>query len=207
MSFELKVLFLTLASAAYYIIILSTKKMLFVAYGIVLYGHISSSLNCSRWDWMWTVDQSISDQVQPRNHVISQSWCLPIPSKDNACINPSLHWIYYCVKHGNRSKCSVLFSQHRRCIHPEIDRAGETPPGDELHIYHPLPGHYAHHCTTGNCISLSLFNFVPISVPHIPNWQTEIRLKTEICKWSPYMFTFKYCSQISLIAFVVVYWK
>ncbi|XP_070815652.1 adenylate cyclase type 7 isoform X2 [Chaetodon trifascialis] len=49
-SFELKVLFLTLASAAYYIIILSTKGALFVAYGKVLYFHFSSSWNCSRED-------------------------------------------------------------------------------------------------------------------------------------------------------------
>lgn len=48
-SFELKVLFLTLASAAYYIIILNTKRVLFVAYGNVLYGRISSSWSCSRW--------------------------------------------------------------------------------------------------------------------------------------------------------------
>nr|XP_046269996.1 adenylate cyclase type 7 isoform X2 [Scatophagus argus] len=46
-SFELKVLFLTLASAAYYIIILSTKRMLFVTYGNVLYSHLSNSRNCS----------------------------------------------------------------------------------------------------------------------------------------------------------------
>ncbi|XP_076603937.1 adenylate cyclase type 7 isoform X3 [Chaetodon auriga] len=49
-SFELKVLFLTLASAAYYIIILSTKRDLFVAYGNVLYSHFSSNWNCSRED-------------------------------------------------------------------------------------------------------------------------------------------------------------
>ncbi|XP_030271299.1 adenylate cyclase type 7 isoform X1 [Sparus aurata] len=46
-SFELKVLFLTLASAAYYIIILSTKNDLFVAYGNILYANNSSSWNCS----------------------------------------------------------------------------------------------------------------------------------------------------------------
>uniref|UniRef100_A0A671X251 Adenylate cyclase type 7 n=1 Tax=Sparus aurata TaxID=8175 RepID=A0A671X251_SPAAU len=43
-SFELKVLFLTLASAAYYIIILSTKNDLFVAYGNILYANNSSRL-------------------------------------------------------------------------------------------------------------------------------------------------------------------
>uniref|UniRef100_A0A671X8F8 Adenylate cyclase type 7 n=1 Tax=Sparus aurata TaxID=8175 RepID=A0A671X8F8_SPAAU len=46
-SFELKVLFLTLASAAYYIIILSTKNDLFVAYGNILYANNSSS-----WNWL-----------------------------------------------------------------------------------------------------------------------------------------------------------
>lgn len=45
-SFELKVLFLTVASVAYYVIILSTKRALFVAYGNFLCN--SSSLNCSR---------------------------------------------------------------------------------------------------------------------------------------------------------------
>uniref|UniRef100_A0A671X4F5 Adenylate cyclase type 7 n=1 Tax=Sparus aurata TaxID=8175 RepID=A0A671X4F5_SPAAU len=42
-SFELKVLFLTLASAAYYIIILSTKNDLFVAYGNILYANNSKN--------------------------------------------------------------------------------------------------------------------------------------------------------------------
>ncbi|XP_035538033.1 adenylate cyclase type 7 isoform X2 [Morone saxatilis] len=46
-SFELKVLFLTLASAAYYIIILGTKRELFVDYGNVLCANISSTCNCS----------------------------------------------------------------------------------------------------------------------------------------------------------------
>uniref|UniRef100_A0A8D3DPP0 Adenylate cyclase type 7 n=1 Tax=Scophthalmus maximus TaxID=52904 RepID=A0A8D3DPP0_SCOMX len=40
-SFELKVLFLTLASTVYYVIILSTKRELFVAYGIVLCIYIT----------------------------------------------------------------------------------------------------------------------------------------------------------------------
>uniref|UniRef100_A0A8D3D6Y1 Adenylate cyclase type 7 n=1 Tax=Scophthalmus maximus TaxID=52904 RepID=A0A8D3D6Y1_SCOMX len=48
-SFELKVLFLTLASTVYYVIILSTKRELFVAYGIVLYAQTNASWNCSRW--------------------------------------------------------------------------------------------------------------------------------------------------------------
>ncbi|KAK2919769.1 adenylate cyclase type 7 isoform X3 [Channa argus] len=46
-SFELKVLFLTLASTTYYILILSTKKELFVAYGNILYAQTNSSCNCS----------------------------------------------------------------------------------------------------------------------------------------------------------------
>ncbi|XP_073320262.1 adenylate cyclase type 7 isoform X2 [Pagrus major] len=49
-SFELKVLFLTLASAVYYIIILSTKSDLFVAYGNILYANSSSNWNCSSLD-------------------------------------------------------------------------------------------------------------------------------------------------------------
>lgn len=46
-SFELKVFFLTVASTAYYIIILSTKRELFVAYGNFLDVQINSSTNCS----------------------------------------------------------------------------------------------------------------------------------------------------------------
>ncbi|XP_026149097.1 adenylate cyclase type 7 isoform X3 [Mastacembelus armatus] len=46
-SFELKVLFLTLASTAYYIIILSTKRELFVTYGNIIYAETNSSWNCS----------------------------------------------------------------------------------------------------------------------------------------------------------------
>lgn len=49
-SFELKVLFLLLAFAAYYIIILGTKQKLFVVYGQVLYARINGSFNCSRED-------------------------------------------------------------------------------------------------------------------------------------------------------------
>ncbi|XP_075934180.1 adenylate cyclase type 7 [Anarhichas minor] len=50
-SFELKVLFLTLASTAYYIIILSTKRELFVAYGnFLLAQHFNNSWNCSSRD-------------------------------------------------------------------------------------------------------------------------------------------------------------
>ncbi|XP_026149096.1 adenylate cyclase type 7 isoform X2 [Mastacembelus armatus] len=49
-SFELKVLFLTLASTAYYIIILSTKRELFVTYGNIIYAETNSSWNCSRGD-------------------------------------------------------------------------------------------------------------------------------------------------------------
>ncbi|XP_029282918.1 adenylate cyclase type 7 isoform X1 [Cottoperca gobio] len=46
-SFELKVLFLTLASTVYYIIILSTKRDLFIVYGkVLLYQHLDS-WNCS----------------------------------------------------------------------------------------------------------------------------------------------------------------
>ncbi|XP_029978536.1 adenylate cyclase type 7 isoform X2 [Sphaeramia orbicularis] len=47
-SFELKVLFLTLASTIYYIIILTSKRDLFVTYGIVLYAQVADSWNCSR---------------------------------------------------------------------------------------------------------------------------------------------------------------
>ncbi|KAG7242568.1 hypothetical protein INR49_020281 [Caranx melampygus] len=46
-SFELKVLFLTIASTAYYIIILSTKRDLFVFYGYFLYTQKNNSWNCS----------------------------------------------------------------------------------------------------------------------------------------------------------------
>ncbi|XP_059206578.1 adenylate cyclase type 7 isoform X2 [Centropristis striata] len=46
-SFELKVLFLTLASTAYYIIILSTKRELFVVYGNFLHAEQLDSWNCS----------------------------------------------------------------------------------------------------------------------------------------------------------------
>ncbi|XP_069030281.1 adenylate cyclase type 7 isoform X1 [Embiotoca jacksoni] len=46
-SFELKVLFLTVASTAYYIIILSTKQDLFVAYGNFLGTQINNSYNHS----------------------------------------------------------------------------------------------------------------------------------------------------------------
>ncbi|KAI4829814.1 hypothetical protein KUCAC02_001479 [Chaenocephalus aceratus] len=46
-SFELKVLFLTLASTAYYIIILSTNRELFVDYGRFLHAQESGSWNCS----------------------------------------------------------------------------------------------------------------------------------------------------------------
>uniref|UniRef100_A0A3Q3JJF7 adenylate cyclase n=1 Tax=Monopterus albus TaxID=43700 RepID=A0A3Q3JJF7_MONAL len=46
-SFELKVFFLTLASTAYYVIILSIKKELFVDYGKILYSQTNSSWNCS----------------------------------------------------------------------------------------------------------------------------------------------------------------
>ncbi|XP_056881702.1 adenylate cyclase type 7 isoform X2 [Takifugu flavidus] len=46
-SFELKVLFLTLASAAFYIFILSTKSLLFVAYAKIVFAPNSPSWNCS----------------------------------------------------------------------------------------------------------------------------------------------------------------
>ncbi|XP_042338293.1 adenylate cyclase type 7 isoform X2 [Plectropomus leopardus] len=46
-SFELKVLFLALASTAYSIIILSTKRELFVIYGEILYAPHHYSWNCS----------------------------------------------------------------------------------------------------------------------------------------------------------------
>ncbi|XP_071385347.1 adenylate cyclase type 7 [Centroberyx affinis] len=54
-SFELKVLFLTLASTAYYIIILSCKRRLFVAYGHILYH---GELNCSSIE-----DESVLDEL------------------------------------------------------------------------------------------------------------------------------------------------
>ncbi|XP_070690873.1 adenylate cyclase type 7 isoform X2 [Pempheris klunzingeri] len=47
-SFELKVMFLTVASAAYYYIILRTKREFFVAYGNILYAQATT--NCSRED-------------------------------------------------------------------------------------------------------------------------------------------------------------
>ncbi|XP_077375819.1 adenylate cyclase type 7 isoform X2 [Festucalex cinctus] len=46
-SLELKVLFLALTSSAYYIIILSTNKQLFVAYASVLHAQITGDGNCS----------------------------------------------------------------------------------------------------------------------------------------------------------------
>ncbi|XP_026234879.1 adenylate cyclase type 7 isoform X2 [Anabas testudineus] len=46
-SFELKVLFLTLASTVYYVLILRTKSDLFRAYRNVLYTRTNSSCNCS----------------------------------------------------------------------------------------------------------------------------------------------------------------
>ncbi|KAI3377682.1 hypothetical protein L3Q82_008839 [Scortum barcoo] len=46
-SFELKVLFLVLASGCYYGIILSTKRESFEAYGNVLFSEISEDFNCS----------------------------------------------------------------------------------------------------------------------------------------------------------------
>ncbi|KAM6980412.1 adenylate cyclase type 7 isoform 2-T2 [Aplochiton taeniatus] len=46
-SFELKVIFLTLASTAYYIIILSSKRELFTAYGKMLYAQVNNTWNCS----------------------------------------------------------------------------------------------------------------------------------------------------------------
>lgn len=49
-SFELKVLFLSLASTAYYIIILSTKRELFVVYGNFLFAQQLNSWNCTRED-------------------------------------------------------------------------------------------------------------------------------------------------------------
>uniref|UniRef100_A0A3P8VRB1 Adenylate cyclase type 7 n=1 Tax=Cynoglossus semilaevis TaxID=244447 RepID=A0A3P8VRB1_CYNSE len=49
-SFELKVLFLTLASTTYYILILSTKSQLFMIYGNVLYSQANMSWNCSSTD-------------------------------------------------------------------------------------------------------------------------------------------------------------
>uniref|UniRef100_A0A8C8A4B8 Adenylate cyclase type 7 n=1 Tax=Oryzias sinensis TaxID=183150 RepID=A0A8C8A4B8_9TELE len=49
-SFELKVLFLTLASTTYYIIIFSSSKDYFKAYGDFLHAQINSSCNDSRWD-------------------------------------------------------------------------------------------------------------------------------------------------------------
>ncbi|CAB1452895.1 unnamed protein product [Pleuronectes platessa] len=49
-SFELKVLFLTLASTVYYILILSTNRELFLAYGNVLYAQTNSSWDCSSRD-------------------------------------------------------------------------------------------------------------------------------------------------------------
>ncbi|XP_029354937.1 adenylate cyclase type 7 [Echeneis naucrates] len=48
-SFEIKTLFLSLASIAYYVIILSTNKKLFVEYGHFLYSQ-NNSYNCSRND-------------------------------------------------------------------------------------------------------------------------------------------------------------
>ncbi|XP_074466028.1 adenylate cyclase type 7 isoform X2 [Sebastes fasciatus] len=49
-SFELKVLFLSLASTAYYIIILSTKRDLFVVYGNLLCAQQPDCCNCTRDD-------------------------------------------------------------------------------------------------------------------------------------------------------------
>ncbi|XP_072318109.1 adenylate cyclase type 7 isoform X2 [Eucyclogobius newberryi] len=50
LSFELKVLFLTLASIIYYVLILTSKKELFESYGNVLFTQVSGNWNCSGQD-------------------------------------------------------------------------------------------------------------------------------------------------------------
>uniref|UniRef100_A0AAQ6AHH5 Adenylate cyclase type 7 n=1 Tax=Amphiprion ocellaris TaxID=80972 RepID=A0AAQ6AHH5_AMPOC len=59
-SFELKVLFLTVASTAYYIIILSTRSHLFLAYEKFLNAQINGSWNCNRWEKVNPVASLIS---------------------------------------------------------------------------------------------------------------------------------------------------
>uniref|UniRef100_A0A671X212 Adenylate cyclase type 7 n=1 Tax=Sparus aurata TaxID=8175 RepID=A0A671X212_SPAAU len=64
-SFELKVLFLTLASAAYYIIILSTKNDLFVAYGNILYNE-----SCFRQDFLLKYkNRTEQDEIETRENL------------------------------------------------------------------------------------------------------------------------------------------
>lgn len=55
-SFELKVLFLTLASTVYYVIILTSKLELFEAYGKLLFNQTVHNWNCSRWILSCTVE-------------------------------------------------------------------------------------------------------------------------------------------------------
>uniref|UniRef100_A0A672ZQK7 Adenylate cyclase type 7 n=1 Tax=Sphaeramia orbicularis TaxID=375764 RepID=A0A672ZQK7_9TELE len=70
-SFELKVLFLTLASTIYYIIILTSKRDLFVTYGIVLYAQVADSWNCSRCEYRKKSNESCFRQdflLKYKNH-------------------------------------------------------------------------------------------------------------------------------------------
>lgn len=69
-SFELKVLFLTVASTAYYIIILSTKRELFVAYGYDLYAQNNNSLIC---EWVVLL-HNLTESEQLRCIIIN--WCI-----------------------------------------------------------------------------------------------------------------------------------
>uniref|UniRef100_A0A4W6EBF8 Adenylate cyclase type 7 n=1 Tax=Lates calcarifer TaxID=8187 RepID=A0A4W6EBF8_LATCA len=62
-SFELKVLFLTVASTAYYIIILSTKRELFVAYGYDLYAQNNNSLICEWVVLLHNLTESDKDEL------------------------------------------------------------------------------------------------------------------------------------------------
>uniref|UniRef100_A0A8D0D7B5 Adenylate cyclase type 7 n=1 Tax=Sander lucioperca TaxID=283035 RepID=A0A8D0D7B5_SANLU len=64
-SFELKVLFLTLASTAYYIIILSTNRELFVVYGNLLYNE-----TCFRQDFLLKYkNRTEQDEIETRENL------------------------------------------------------------------------------------------------------------------------------------------
>uniref|UniRef100_A0A8C3AC86 Adenylate cyclase type 7 n=1 Tax=Cyclopterus lumpus TaxID=8103 RepID=A0A8C3AC86_CYCLU len=77
-SFELKVLFLTLASTAYYIIILNINRKLFVVYGNVLlgwnlnecYGFPPFSLSCFRQDFLLKYkNRTEQDEIETRENL------------------------------------------------------------------------------------------------------------------------------------------
>uniref|UniRef100_A0A7N8Y348 adenylate cyclase n=1 Tax=Mastacembelus armatus TaxID=205130 RepID=A0A7N8Y348_9TELE len=70
-SFELKVLFLTLASTAYYIIILSTKRELFVTYGNIIYVFFFRlNESCFRQDFLLKYkNRTKQDEIEIRENL------------------------------------------------------------------------------------------------------------------------------------------